>query len=93
MKKILTILFVLTILVSCKKADDLVWKYTDGYYICDWMEFGELGLTIINDTIYSKSKHVATIIDFKNRIVDYELTILSPSGKEKGFYCSKGNKE
>lgn len=82
--------------ISCKdqKAqliEGKFWKYSDGFYVGDLLDFKQNTNIIQNDTLYKNEIPVALVIKIENRILsrDKVLHIQDLLGNEKGFYVEK----
>ena len=84
------IFLILSILTfSCNRIENTEWKYSNGYYIGDFLHFDSNSFSIVNDTIFFQIKPVAVIVDCHLRITDRVLVIHQINDTIKGYYCSK----
>lgn len=65
------------------------WKYVDGYYLGDLIDFNNGYYRLSKDTIFIGSKKEAIIIDSRKRFDGlFELKIIDINKREKGNYIS-----
>jgi len=93
MKSHLFIVILIPLLIACNisndKIEDCNWKYGEGYYIGDWIEFHSV-YSLKNDTIFINDTATALITKSYKRIDGAEvMEIQSLKAKDTGFYFAK----
>jgi len=83
----------LAILSGCSISNDTIedynWKYREGYYIGDWIEFQSV-YSLKNDTIFINDSATALITKSYKRIDGSEvMEIQSITANETGTYFAK----
>src|SRR5690554_1852407 len=86
----------LFLIIACnndnKQLKEVVfWKYSDGFYIGDYVDFNSKSIKIQNDTIYKIETPIALIIKIKNRTIlgDKLLYIKDIASSKEGIYVGK----
>lgn len=67
------------------------WKYSDGFYIGDYIDFNSKSIKIQNDTIYKVEAPIALIIKIKDRTIlgNKLLHIQDIASNKEGVYVEK----
>lgn len=80
-------------LLACAGKDELksvkLWKYRDGFYMGDVIDFNQEDIKVKNDTIYLKNAAVGIVDKIEKRIGDKVLHIKNPKDGATGTYVSK----
>jgi len=86
----------LCLIVACTNENKQLkeatfWKYSDGFYIGDYVDFNSKSIKIQNDTIYKIETPIALIIKIKNRTIlgDKLLYIKDIASSKEGIYVGK----
>lgn len=79
--------------LACGHTDELkavrFWKYSDGFYLGDIIDFRQKELVLRNDTIYQKNIAVGIVKKIEKRLGDKVLHISDPKTGKSGTYVSK----
>lgn len=87
---------VLCVMTSCQNRENELqevgfWKYSDGFYIGDVLDFNKSVNHLNQDTIYQNDTPKAILVNIETRILsgDKCLHIKDPVTSKKGTYVSK----
>lgn len=86
--KIVLFVCCLILFISCNSIEDDNWKYIDGFYVGDFMQFDSPFL-LKNDTIFHNQTPKAIFVEIEERLIDRILVIKELNGDSLGYYCSK----
>ncbi|MFT5916872.1 MAG: hypothetical protein ACI81T_003382 [Bacteroidia bacterium] len=87
-KRIALFVCCLVIPISCNSIEDDNWKYRDGFYVGDFMQF-DSPVSLRNDTIFHNQTPKAVFVEIEERLLDKILVIKELDGSSLGYYCSK----
>jgi len=78
---------------ACSGKADLkavkFWKYSDGFYLGDLIDFNQKDIQEKNDTIYLKNVAIGVVAKIETRMNDQVLHIKDPKNGTSGTYVSK----
>ena len=83
----------LLLFLACKNGNALkeakFWKYSEGFYVGDFLDFNQKDIVVKNDTLYRRHSVIALVGNIDSRLGDKVLQLKDPKTGTTGTYVSK----